>query len=194
MEKKVIIASIDRVSRQRNLFMGLTLCLTGSLLLISIRLFSFDQKIVLVPGLVTEMSLSGSRVSSSYLEQMALIFLSQLLDISSGDIKHKRDLVLKYTSHSSAAYSREINEYFAKAEDEYQRFDLATHFTVKNMKLEPDTLQVLASGILTSWYGKKGYESTEVTYKINFEYNGGYLRLKEFGLVKEEESENAKKK
>ncbi len=194
MEKKVIIASIDRVSRQRNLFMGLTLVLAGSLLLISIRLSTFDQKIVLVPGLVTEMSLSGNHVSSSYLEQMTLIFLSQLLDISSNDIKHKRDLVLKYTSHSSEAYSKQINEYFANAENEYQRFDLATHFTVKNMKLDPEKLEVLASGILTSWYGKNGYESMEVTYRINFEYKGGYLRLKEFGLLKTEEDKNAKNK
>jgi type IV conjugative transfer system protein TraE len=187
MDTKVVIESVDRIARQRNLFLALTLLLSASLLLLSLRLVTFDQRVVLVPGLNQEMSVSGRGVSSSYLEQMALLFLSNLLDISEVDLKHKRDLVLKYTSHSDATYSRQITEYFATAEHQYKKFDLATHFTVKNMRVNQKNLEVIASGILTSWYGKKGHETREISYQISFDYSGGFLRLKEFGAVAKDE-------
>jgi type IV conjugative transfer system protein TraE len=186
MKATVIKGSIERVARQRNLFLALTLMLASSLVLMSLRLSLADQKIVLVPGISAEMSVSNKGVSGSYLEQMAMVFLSELLDISPADIKHKRDLVLKYTSRSDVKYSEKINEYFAKAEEDYTRFDLATHFTVKNLQVSQEELEVIANGVLTSWYGKKGHESKEVSYKIGFDYSGGQLRLKEFGRIKDE--------
>lgn len=189
METKVVLGSVDRITRQRNLFLMLTLLLAPSLLLISLRLVTFDQRVVLVPGLNQEMSVSGKGVSSSYLEQMALLFLSNLLDISEVDLKHKRDLVLKYTSHSEPQYSKQVAEYFASAEEQYKKFDLATHFTVKNMRVNPVALEVIASGILTSWYGKKGHEAREISYRVSFDYNGGFLRLKEFAALEKDEED-----
>lgn len=189
METKIVISSIDRIARQRNLFLGLTLLLSASLLLLSLRLVTFDQRVVLVPGLQQEMSISGKSVSSSYLEQMALLFLSNLLDISEVDIKHKRDLVLKYTSHASPAYTKQIADYFAGAEDQYRKFDLATHFTIKALRVNQKALEVIASGILTSWYGKKGHGTKEVSYRVSFDYNGGFLRLREFAALGKDEEE-----
>ena len=168
MESKEVIGSIERVVKQRNLFMVLTLLLAGSCLLISLRLASFDQKVVLVPGLSREMSVSGSTVSSGYLEETALLFLSHLLDISANDISHKRELVLKYTSYSNPVYSKQINDYFAYATQEYQRFDLSTHFTVKNLEIDQRNMQVIARGVLTSFYGKKGQETKELVYQVSF--------------------------
>lgn len=180
METKIVLGSIEKIAKQRNLFLGLTLLLACSLLLLSLRLVTFDQRIVLVPGLQQEMSISGKSVSSSYLEQMSLLFLSNLLDISELDLKHKRDLVLKYTSHADTAYTKQISDYFSKAEDQYRKFDLATHFTAKSLKIDQRALEAIASGTLTSWYGKKGHESKEISYRVSFDYNGGFLRLKEF--------------
>jgi hypothetical protein len=63
---------------------------------------------------------------------------------------------------------------------EYSKFDLSTHFTVKNLQIDQKEMAVVANGVLTSWYGKKGHESREESYRISFEYNGGLLRLKGF--------------
>lgn len=189
METKVAIAGIERLTRQRNLFLLLTIVLSSSVLLIGIRLASFDQKIVLVPGISRQMSVSSNEVSSSYLEETALVFLSHLLDISANDIAHKKELVLKYTSYSDVSYSRAINDYFALSAEEYKKFDLSTHFTVKNLQIDQNQMEVIAKGVLTSWYGKKGFESRDEAYKISFDYNGGFLRLKAFErLVEEKES------
>jgi hypothetical protein len=39
---------------------------------------------------------------------------------------------------------------------------------------------------MTSRYGKRGYESTPTSYRLSFEFSGGYLRLKEFNRVVDE--------
>jgi type IV conjugative transfer system protein TraE len=180
METKIAMGGIQRLAKQRNLFLLLTLISSSSVLLLGTRLATFDQKVVLVPGISRQMTVSGNDVSGSYLEETALLFLSHLLDISAGDINHKKELVLKYTSYSNSDYSKAINDYFAAACMEYSKFDLSTHFTVKNLQIDQKEMAVVANGVLTSWYGKKGHESREESYRISFEYNGGLLRLKGF--------------
>lgn len=187
METNVLTGNIDRITKQRNLFLVLTLVLATSVLLIALRLATFDQRIVMVPGIGTEMSVSGREVSGSYLEEVALLFLSHLLDISASSVRYKRQLVLSYTSFSDPTYSKAINAYFAKLEEKYSKFDLSTHFTAKTIKVNTKKLEVIADGILTSWYGKKGHDSQELSYKISFEYIGGFLRLKEFTGLSEEQ-------
>lgn len=183
METSIVSTKVSQVIRQRNLFLTLVLGLALSNLLLALKLVTFDQRIILVPGLQQEMSVSNKQVSSSYLEQMAMVFLSALLDISPHDIQYKKALVLKSTSNSSRAYSKAINDYFAKAEEEYSHFNLATYFTVKNLQINQSDLQVVAHGILTSWFGKSGHEVKEVSYLMSFDYSGGVLRLKEFQQV-----------
>lgn len=190
MESKIVIANTERIVRQRNLFLLLTIILAVSCLLLSWSLTLVEQRIVLVPGLNQTVELSKSRVSRSYLEEVALLFLSHLLDISEGNVNHKKELVLKHTSDSS---STQINEYFAKVAKEYKRFSLSTHFTAKNLLIDEERLEVIAKGILTSWYGKNGHQTKEVSYFIRFNYMGGALRLLEFGQVAPAEEQDADK-
>jgi hypothetical protein len=125
---------------------------------------------------------------------MTMVFLNTLLDLSPADILHKRDWVLKYTSNSDSGFAKRINEYFADAADKYQTFDLVTYFTVKNMEIDESRGEVIAHGILTSRYGKHGFESTPTSYRLSFEFSGGYLRLKEFEAVVEDKNEPQSKK
>ena len=64
-----------------------------------------------------------------------------------------------------------------------KNFDLVTYFTVKNMEIDEGSGEVIAHGILTSRYGKHGFESNPTSYRLSFEFSGGYLRLKEFNQV-----------
>lgn len=191
MESKIVIANTERVVKQRNLFLLLTIILAVSCLLLSWSLTSFEQRIVLVPGLNQAVEVSKNRVSRSYLEEVALLFLSHLLDISASNINYKKELILKYTSDSSSA---QINEYFAKVAKEYKRFSLSTHFTAKSLEIDESKLEVTAKGVLTSWYGKNGHQTKEVSYFTRFEYVGGVLRLLAFGQVVAVEEQEANKK
>jgi len=103
-------------------------------------------------------------------------------------------LILKYTSQSSKEYMKAVIEYFADSKERYSKFDLSTHFTPKNMEIDAKNLSVKVNGILTSLYGKRGIETSLVSYLISYEWIGGQLRLKEFAqLLSEPELEKLKK-
>ena len=177
----------NRITRQRNLFLLLTILLGLSSTLLSIKILLQEERIIMVPPLTSEVVISNRKVSSSYLEQMTMVFLNSLLDLSATDVLHKRDLILKYTSNADSSFAKKINEYFAESLDKYKNFDLVTYFTVKNMEIDESNGEVIAHGILTSRYGKHGFESTPTSYRLSFEFSGGYLRLKEFNRVRNED-------
>ena len=176
----------DRIHKQRNLFLSLTILLSLSSTALSIKILLQEERIIMVPPLTSEVVISNRKVSSGYLEQMTMVFLNSLLDLSAADVLHKRDIILKYTSNSDSSFVKSINEYFANALEKYKNFDLVTYFTVKNMEIDETKGEVIAHGILTSRYGKHGFESTPTSYRLSFEFSGGYLRLKEFKAVVDE--------
>ncbi len=134
------------------------------------------------------MIVSESEVSRGYLEEMsALVFLPGLLDLNAKTINYKRDLILKYTSQSDRNYMKAVIEYFAASKERYTKFDLSTHFTPKNMEIDTKNLTVKVNGILTSIYGKRGLETSLVSYMISYEWIGGTLRLKEFSQALSEQ-------
>ena len=188
METKIAIQSLKKISRQRNLFLGLSTILGLSTCALSLRVASIDERIIMVPGIRQTIAVSGAEVSTGYLEEMtALVFLPGLLDLNPKSITYKRDLILKYTAQSSGPYMKAIIEYFASAKERYTKFDLSTHFTVKNMEIDKNNLKVVANGILTSIYGKRGLEIKQASYLLSYEFKSGQLRLKEFTKVIDEE-------
>jgi hypothetical protein len=114
------------------------------------------ENIIMVPGISQEMSVTGGRVSKSYLEENTLLFLSALLDLTPDTVIHKRDMVLKYTSSRSKAEMQAIRDYFAQAEDEHKKFNMSTYFTPNKLDINVKTLEVIAKGTLSSSFGKKG--------------------------------------
>jgi len=171
------------LTRQRNFFAGLSgLAVIANFLLVG-KLAVIEEKIIMIPGIAREMIIEGAQVSQSYLEESALLFASCLLDLTADTVPAKRDMILKYTSNSDSSFSKKINEYFADSLEKYKNFDLVTYFTVKNMEIDEGSGEVIAHGILTSRYGKHGFESNPTSYRLSFEFSGGYLRLKEFNQV-----------
>jgi len=183
MELKVAAINLSRVIRQRNLFLLLAVMVVIANLLLVLTLSMTKERIIMVPGIGQEMSITGSSVSESYLEEAALLFLSGLLDLSPDTVDHKRDLVLKYIAHSDAGYIGRLKEYFALAKEEHDKFNLSTYFTVKNMTIDSKKLEVLASGVLNSSFGMKGFDSKQLSYLLTFELVARHLRLKEFSKV-----------
>jgi type IV conjugative transfer system protein TraE len=192
MRLKIASNSVERIAGQRNLFLALTVLLGTTACALSIKMVALEERIVMVPPLTSDVMISNRRVSSSYLEQMTMIFLNCLLDLSAADVMHKRDLILKYTSNSNENFPKNINEYFAKAAEEYKQFDLVTYFTPKNMEIFEKENVVIAHGILTSRYGKHGFENNPCSYRLSYEFSGGFLRLKEFSKVIDEQEKKAK--
>jgi len=186
MYKKILLQNIDKISKQRDLFLLLTIFTLISNILLIIKIVISDERLVMVPAISQDMWLSNRTVSPSYLEEISIVFLSNLLNISANDIAHKKSIILKYTTSDSGSFNS-IQKYFVDAEEEYKRFDLSTYFTIKNMEIDISNLTVIAHGILTSSYGKKGSSAAEESYSIQFEYIGGNLKLKSFARIIQKE-------
>ena len=77
-----------------------------------------------------------------------------------------------------------MQNYFASKEEEHKKFGLSTFFAPKRMLVDTKNLQVIIEGLLTSTFGKRGFEQNNVKYLLIFDYVAGHLKLKEFTQVK----------
>ena len=193
MEKIVAIGNIEKVARQRNLFLMLTILLSLTSVGLSVKLLTSDEKIILVPNLNQEVWTSETTVSKGYLEETSLMYLGLLLDLNHEIIDYKASLVFKYISQSSPTYMKNIQNYFADSKEKYKKFTLSTYFSIKSLRVDSKNLQVIADGILTSRFGDKGFEVTPASYLLSYEWAGRQLRLKEFVKVKEDKETKTNK-
>ena len=172
------------IMRQRNFFAGCTLLAVIANFLMVVKISSTTERIIMVPGITKDLAVEGSVVSQSYLEETALLFVSALLDLTADTISLKKNIILKHTSAGSEQSLKSLQSYFADKEDEHKKFGLSTFFAPKQMQVDSKNLQVVIEGVLTSTFGKRGFEQNTLKYLLSFDYVGGHLKLKEFTQVK----------
>ena len=172
------------IIRQRNFFAGCTLLAVIANFLLVAKISSTTERIIMVPGITKDLAVEGSVVSQSYLEETALLFVSALLDLTADTISLKKNIILKHASAGSEQSLKSLQSYFADKEDEHKKFGLSTFFAPKQMQVDSKNLQVVIEGVLTSTFGKRGFEQNTLKYLLSFDYIGGHLKLKEFTQVK----------
>ena len=187
MNKETMIASIDMVAKQRNIFIGVALLSIACLLCVSLKLLFTGERIVLVPGLSKEAWVENEGVSNAYLEESAVMYLPMLLDLDINSIEWKRDRVMSYVSHTDPRYLKELHEYFARVKEHYVNFSLSTHFALKKIESDPRNLTVIVHGLLIKHFGNRGSETDAAIYKLSYEWTGGKLLLKEFVKITKED-------
>ncbi|NRB10188.1 MAG: type IV conjugative transfer system protein TraE [Rickettsiaceae bacterium] len=180
MDSIVAGRNIEQIARQRNLFIVLTMLLLLILLIVSIKLITLKEKIVLVPGLNKKVWTSNAGVSTGYLEEMTIMFLPLLLNLNSETIDWNRDKLFNYISQSEAKYLRKMTEYFAAEKEKLQQFDMSTYFEPKKLEVDNKNLKVIVHGVLTSRYGQQGIKTIATSYVLQFEWISGSLKLQEF--------------
>lgn len=168
------------ITRQRNFFAGcMGLAVITSFLLAG-KISSTTERVIMVPGITKDLIVEGSNVSGSYLEETALLFASALLDLTKDTIEHKKNIILKHASTRSEDSLKSLQKYFASKEEEHKKFQLSTFFAPKKIQVDSKNLQVAIDGLLTSTFGKRGFEQKSVKYLLSFDFVGGHLKLKEF--------------
>ena len=190
MQLNVMNQNIEVVARQRNVFLVLCSLSLVCLLAVSLKLLSISERTILVPGLIQEAWTSDKKVSSSYLEENAAMYLPLLLDLDSTTIDWKRDRVLAHVAVTEENSLKRLSEYFARAKEQYKHFSLSTHFALKKLETNSDELRVRAYGQLISRFGNGGFESEPMIYGLTFEWVSGRLLLKEFVKLTKEDIEN----
>lgn len=179
--------NIEMIAKQRNVFIAISIISVICSLLLSIRLVTLDDRIILVPSLNQEVWTSKDGVSSSYLEETTTMYLPLLLDLDSDSIDWKRQHLMSHISQSDPKYIKALTEYFARIKEQYKQFSLSTHFAPKNIETNPKKLIVKVSGQLISRFGERGFESNPASYGLSYEWLGGKLLLKEFVKLENED-------
>jgi type IV conjugative transfer system protein TraE len=179
------------ITRQRNFFAGcMGLAVITSFLLAG-KISSTTERVIMVPGITKDLVVEGANVSGSYLEETALLFASALLDLTKDTIEHKKNIILKHASTRSEHSLKSLQQYFASKEEEHKKFQLSTFFAPKKIQVDSKNLQVAIDGLLTSTFGKRGFEQKSVKYLLSFDFVSGHLKLKEFvQLVDKEEKKS----
>ena len=180
------IASIEKVARQRNVFMFLSMISMCVCLILCIKVIRSDERVILVPGLNKEVWTSNEGVSASYLEEVSAMYLPLLLDLDHESIDWKKEKLLAHVSQTDSSYMKSLSEYFARTKEKYKQFSLSTHFAVKKLETDEKELSVKAYGQLISRFGEKGFESIPAIYGLSFDWVGGKLYLQEFVKLNEE--------
>ena len=184
----------DYLTRQRNFFAMLCAILVLANFLIALKLTSSSERLVMVPGITTQMEIEGGKVSRSYLEETALLYISALLDLTPSTSEIKKEMVLRNISKRNKEGVKALQEYFAESILEHKKFNLFTSFAPKKLHVDASAMQVIAEGVLTTMFGKKAHSEKEVKYKMKFDFEGGKLLLAEFSQIKAaDENEGAEK-
>lgn len=187
MQLNVMGQNIETVARQRNIFLLLSVLALICLFLVSLKLLTVSEKTILVPGLHQEVWTSDKKVSTSYLEEVAVMYLPLLLDLDTTSMDWKRDRILMHVSTSDISLLKKLQTYFAKAKEDYKHFSLSTHFALERLETDSEMLTVRAHGQLVSRFGNRGFESEPKIYELSFEWLAGRLLLKEFEIITKED-------
>jgi hypothetical protein len=95
MDTKIAHGNIEKVAKQRNLFVGLSILSSLSCVFLACKLVTISEKTILVPGIASQFWIDGSRVSKSYLEESTLMYLSVLLDLNTAVIEDKSKTIFQ---------------------------------------------------------------------------------------------------
>ncbi|MGC0372185.1 MAG: hypothetical protein DGJ47_000892 [Rickettsiaceae bacterium] len=178
------VQNIELIARQRNLFIVLCLISFIITLVVSLKLFTRKERVILIPGLSQEVWVEDKGVSSSYLEESTNMYLPLLLDLDVDSIDWKRNRILAHVSKSDVNYIKSLSAYYARVKEQYKQFSLSTHFALKKLEINSKKLVVIAKGQLISRFGSGGFESEPADYRISFEWLSGKLLLKEFVQIR----------
>lgn len=187
MQEKILSDQVRILTKQRGLFLILTLMLSFICCGLTLKLITTRDKTILVPGLAQEVWLGQGKISESYMQELSLMYLSMLLDLNKDVIGYKEALISKYISHRSTKYMKAIRQYFSHVKEQYKQFGLSTYFSVKSLEVNASDNSVIAKGVLTTKFGDHGIDVKEASYFMNFDLAGSTLRLKEFYHLESEE-------
>lgn len=182
MRRRIHSLSLESLSRQRDC-LWIAVCFLGTAnLLLSFKAFWSSERVVVVPaGLSKSFWVEDSHVSSAYLEEMALFFARQILDVSPASAAYQRQVVLRYTAPSfhNALQKRLISE-----EEEARKNQLSTSFKPVSVTVYLKERAVELTGDLVAYVGGTLSRQTREVYRLTFSVNQGRLWVTGFGVQK----------
>lgn len=173
---------------QRNLLLSLvTVLLMINGIQALFTLFRDERVIVVPPDLNQKVWLEKNKVSASYLEEMALVFASLILESSPESAAYKRDIILR--NAASESYGA-LKGTLLRDEKRLKKEHVTTSFQANALKVDPHNLKVDLTGDLLRFVGEKRISQSRDTYQFQFDYKAGRLLIKSFKLISTDHEES----
>lgn len=181
MKAEVYMENIRKLLAQRNTSLLFAVGLLISNLLLGTKLLFHSEKVIVVPPEVRrEFWIDGGIASSSYLEQMSLYFVKQMLDMTPESAGGARNILLR---HVSPTYYSSLSKKLLEQEKYLKDNSITTIFFPKSVKADAKNQVVEVIGQIKQMVGNDLVKEEQSTYRLKFEYNGVRFLINSFGKV-----------
>ncbi len=166
-----------------SLIFGFTLL--GINVLLTLILFNAHERVVVVPPILnTSVWTEKGTVSQSYLEEMAVFFAKQILDITPSTASYQREHLLRYVDPS---FYHALRKKMIDEEEHYKKDNISMSFRPLSAVVNVKALQVTITGLLQQYVANKFVHQTKEVYELGFSYQAGQLLIKNFVFKAEQE-------
>lgn len=188
MEIAILADKQKNLMLQRNILAGVCVISLVSNLILASCVFMQERQTYIIPAHFNkDMVLSNKRLSISYLEEISVFYLDLLLGLNESNINYNTSLLLR---HIHPDFYNQISKFLNEEKKRYKEYRLSTHFKLTKLEVDDKNLIVDASGILTSYFGESGKSSDLVNYRLEYDYSGGVLTIKNFTILKEKKEDD----
>ncbi len=185
MKEKLHHLRLQDLLRHRNYLTFTCAGLLASNLLMTFALCTQSERVVLVPPeLKGPAWIERGKVSTQYLEEMALFFGSILLNKTPQSASYLHELLLRYADSSGIG---NLKHQLREEEEKYQKSGLSTSFYPKKVTVQENGLQVDLFGEMVGYVSQKCIFQQEETFRLTFTFDHGRLLIKSFEPLTEKE-------
>tara|TARA_R110002096_G_scaffold365345_1_gene558695 strand:+ start:3833 stop:4396 length:564 start_codon:yes stop_codon:yes gene_type:complete len=177
MELSLSIREAQAVLKQRNMLMLFSL---GLMILNGwtwLELRGQEEKIILIPTLDGEVTISNKGVSADYLERVTRDVMALMLNRTPRSLPYFQDQLLRIVHPGSYGY---IKSQLVKMADEVRKGDISTIFFPVHMSTDPANLTSEVTGELHVYVGKTRVAKDRRHYRMTWNYAGVRLSLLSF--------------
>lgn len=170
----------QKLVSQRNIFLFLSSALLLLVFLLTILLFSKNERTVIIPTVGPSFWVEEGRVSNTYLEQMGMFLADMLLNRSPADVDKKNQTILEYVH---PAFYHEIRKQLVQERENIVKDDQSFLFRAERHYVDAAKGSFVIEGEFLVFVGKVGEipacaQQERKKYNLFFECLNGKLLLK----------------
>ena len=186
MNKEGLIIEAEKILKQRNAILAISIILLVANVFLSAALFLHDKEIVLIPNsLEKESSIKNGKMSPAYLEAITRDAINLMLNVSPANAEYSAKSILKITHPSF--YGQLKKDLNARNKDIVNR-RIATLFYPQSMSVNESNDGAVIAGKLSTYLGKEEVLTEDKTYSITYSFEGFRPLILDFYEIEQEKN------
>jgi conjugal transfer pilus assembly protein TraE len=173
-------AQSQRVLKQRNVLVAVSLGLAALSATLGIAAASRDREVILQPVLRSPLTLSSSGVSRDYLEAVTRDAAVLTLNRTPQSLDYWMKSVLEITDPRAFG---SVKADLMKIVEDQRGSSIAQYFTLESIKVDPAALTSDVTGTMHTMVGREEVSAAPKMFHYGWAYNGVSLKLVQFGMV-----------